>query len=105
MWLTTAALAVPAYGPPGSGPGGPQRAVPRRRAVGEPGQQRYRLRTPKVRAASEGASLSDFVAREVIRVARAPTDSWELDAPHPRAGAEGVTTAEVLDTRDAGGRG
>lgn len=57
----------------------------------------------KVRAASEGTSLSDYVLREVTRVARSPTPE-ELDARiHARASAK-VSTADILKARDAGRR-
>lgn len=52
-------------------------------------------RTLKVRAAAEGTSLSDYVLREVTRLAHSPTPD-ELDARiRARASAQ-VTTAEIL---------
>ena len=54
----------------------------------------------KSRAAAAGTSLSEYVLREVTRVARTPTPE-ELDA-RIRAG---VSTADILDARDAGRRG
>jgi len=60
-------------------------------------------RTLKVRAAAEGTSLSDYVLRELTRVARAPTPD-ELDARIRERTAAGVTTADILKARDAGRR-
>jgi plasmid stability protein len=60
-------------------------------------------RTLKMRAAAEGTSLSDYVLREVTRVARAPTPE-ELDARIRARGAAGVTTDDILEARDAGRR-
>jgi len=60
-------------------------------------------RTLKARAAAEGTSLSDYILREVTRVARTPTPG-ELDGrirARPRAG---VTTEVILRARDAGRR-
>jgi len=58
----------------------------------------------KSRAAAAGTSLSEYVLREVTRVARTPTPE-ELDARiRVRPGA-GVSTADILDARDAGRRG
>ena len=60
-------------------------------------------RTLKSRAAAEGTSLSEYILREVTRVARTPTPE-ELDArirARPRAG---VTTADILEARDSGRR-
>lgn len=60
-------------------------------------------RTLKARAAVEGTSLSAYILREVTRLARTPTPE-ELDARiRARAGA-GVTTADILEARDAGRR-
>lgn len=61
-------------------------------------------RTLKVRAAAEGTSLSDYVLREVTRVARSPTPE-ELDARIRARGAAKVTTTDILEARDAGRRG
>lgn len=60
-------------------------------------------RTLKARAASAGTSLSDYVLREVERVARTPTPE-ELDARIRARPPANVTTAEILDARDAGRR-
>lgn len=57
-------------------------------------------RTLKMRAAAEGTSLSDYVLREVTRAARAPTPE-ELDARIAARGGAGVTTADILEARDA----
>jgi len=59
-------------------------------------------RTLKARAAVEGTSMSEHILREVTRSARTPTPD-ELDA-RIRARAGGVTTAEILEARDAGRR-
>lgn len=61
-------------------------------------------RTLKVRAAAEGTSLSHYVLREVIRVARTPTPA-ELDTRIRSRGAAGVSTEDIwlratLVTRD-----
>jgi plasmid stability protein len=58
-------------------------------------------RTLKSRAAAEGISLSDYVLREVVRVARTPTPE-ELDERIRSRGAAGVSTADILAARDAG---
>lgn len=60
-------------------------------------------RTVKVRAAAEGTSLSDYLLREVIRVARSPTPE-ELDARLRARGPANVTTRDILEARDRGGR-
>lgn len=60
-------------------------------------------RTLKVRAAAAGVSLSDYVLREVTRVARAPTPE-ELDERIRRRPRAAVTTADILRARDAGRR-
>jgi plasmid stability protein len=60
-------------------------------------------RTLKTRAAAEGTSLSDYVLREVTRVARTPTPE-ELDARIRARAPAGVTTADILRSRDAGRR-
>lgn len=54
----------------------------------------------KVRAASEGTSLSDYVLREVTRSANAPTAA-ELDERIRVRGPAGVSTADILEARDA----
>ncbi len=61
-------------------------------------------RTLKVRAAAEGTSLSDYVLREVIRAARLPTPA-ELDERIRARGGVGVSTADILEARDADRRG
>ncbi len=58
-------------------------------------------RTLKARAAAEGTSLSDYVLREVTRVARSPTPE-ELDARIRARGAAGVSTEDILTARDDG---
>ena len=60
-------------------------------------------RTLKVRAAAEGTSLSDYVLREVTRVARTPTPA-ELDARIRRRRRAGVSTSDILAARDTGRR-
>jgi plasmid stability protein len=57
-------------------------------------------RTLKMRAAAAGTSLSEYVLREVTRAARAPTPE-ELDARIAARGGAGVTTADILEARDA----
>ena len=57
----------------------------------------------KSRAAA-GTSLSEYVLREVTRVARTPTPE-ELDARIRVRPSAGVSTADILDARDAGRRG
>lgn len=59
--------------------------------------------TLKVRAAAEGTSLSQYLLREVTRVARAPTPA-ELDERIRARGRAGVSTAEILAARDDGRR-
>jgi antitoxin FitA len=61
-------------------------------------------RTLKVRAAAAGMSLSDYVLREVTRVAQTPTPA-ELDERIRARSPANVTTADILDARDAGRRG
>jgi len=61
-------------------------------------------RTLKVRAAADGTSLSDYILREVERLARTPTPA-ELDARIVARGPAGVTTTDILDARDSGRRG
>ena len=60
-------------------------------------------RTLKVRAAAEGTSLSDYVLREVTRVARTPTPE-ELDARIRRRDPAEVSTDDILAARDSGRR-
>ena len=60
-------------------------------------------RTLKSRAAIQGTSLSDYVLREVTRVARTPTPQ-ELDARIRARGPAGVSTEDILAARDAGRR-
>lgn len=60
-------------------------------------------RTLKMRAAAEGTSLSEYILREVTRVARAPTPQ-ELDARIRERKPTAVTTADILEARDAGRR-
>lgn len=60
-------------------------------------------RTLKSRAAAEGTSLSDYVLREVMRVARSPTPE-ELDARIRARTPVDVTTTDILEARDAGRR-
>jgi plasmid stability protein len=61
-------------------------------------------RTLKVRAAAAGISLSDYVLREVTRVAESPTPEELDERIRARAPAK-VTTAEIIRARDAGRRG
>ncbi len=61
-------------------------------------------RTLKARAAVQGTSLSEYVRREIVRAARAPTAD-ELDERIRARGASGVKTADILKARDAGRRG
>lgn len=60
-------------------------------------------RTLKVRAAAQGTSLSEYVLREVTRAARSPTPD-ELDARIRARTTTGVSTADILEARDAGRR-
>jgi plasmid stability protein len=60
-------------------------------------------RTLKMRSAAEGSSLSDYVLRDITRVARSPTPE-EIDARTRARGAAGVTTDDILEARDAGRR-
>lgn len=60
-------------------------------------------RALKVRAASERTSLSQYVLREVTRVARTPTPA-ELDERIRARGRAGVSTADILAARDDGRR-
>lgn len=61
-------------------------------------------RALKARAASRGTSLSDYVLKEITRVARTPTPE-ELDERIRSRGGSGVRTADILAARDAGRRG
>lgn len=60
-------------------------------------------RTLKARAAAEGTSLSEYIVREVTRVARTPTPQ-ELDARIRERLSAGVTTQDILTARDEGRR-
>lgn len=60
-------------------------------------------RTLKVRAAAQGISLSEYLLREVTRVARSPTPG-ELDARIRARTPSQVTSADILEARDAGRR-
>jgi antitoxin FitA len=60
-------------------------------------------RTLKVRAAAEGTSLSEYVLRELTRLARSPTRE-ELDARIRARRRAKVTTGDILEARDAGRR-
>lgn len=57
-------------------------------------------RTLKARAAADGRSLSDYILREVERLARTPTPA-ELDARIAARGASGISTDDVLAAREA----
>lgn len=61
-------------------------------------------RTLKVRAAATGTSLSDYVRREITRVARTPTPQ-ELDERLRARGSSGVSTHDILAARDSGRKG
>jgi antitoxin FitA len=61
-------------------------------------------RTLKMRAAAAGTSLSDYVLREITRVAESPTPD-ELDERIRARAPARVTTADILEARDAGRRG
>jgi plasmid stability protein len=58
-------------------------------------------RTLKARAAATGTSLSDYVRREITRVARTPTPE-ELDERIRARSAAGVNTRDILAARDSG---
>ena len=60
-------------------------------------------RTLKARAAAEGTSLSDYIVREVTRVARTPTPRELDERIRARAPSE-VTTADIIKARDCGRR-
>ncbi len=60
-------------------------------------------RTLKVRAAAEGSTLSDYVLRDITRVARIPTPQ-ELDARIRGRDPAGVSTADILEARNTGRR-
>ena len=61
-------------------------------------------RTLKARAALAGTSLSEYVLREITRVARSPTPE-ELDARIRSRAAAKVSTADILEARDEVRRG
>jgi plasmid stability protein len=61
-------------------------------------------RTLKARAAATGTSLSDYLRREITRVARTPTPE-ELDERIRARGAAAVSTLDILAARDSGRRG
>lgn len=58
----------------------------------------------KARAAADGTSLSEYILREMTRVARAPTTA-ELDERIRARASTDVSTQDILDARDAGRRG
>jgi plasmid stability protein len=60
-------------------------------------------RTLKMRAAAQGSSLSDYVLREVTRLARTPTPE-ELDARIRARAAADISTEDILAARGAGRR-
>ncbi len=60
-------------------------------------------RTLKARAAATGTSLSEYVRREITRVARTPTPE-ELDERIRARVAADVTTSDILAARDRGRR-
>jgi plasmid stability protein len=60
-------------------------------------------RTLKARAAMSGRSLSDYLLRELTRVARCPTPE-ELEERISARGAVPVSTDDILRARDAGRR-
>ncbi len=60
-------------------------------------------RTLKVRAAAQGTSLSDYLLREVTRVARTPTPEELDERIRSRTGA-GISTEDIIAARDAGRR-
>jgi plasmid stability protein len=60
-------------------------------------------RTLKARAAMAGTSLSDYLLREITRVAEAPAPE-ELDARIRARAAADVTTEDILQARDSGRR-
>ena len=60
-------------------------------------------RTLKARAAMAGTSLSDYLLREITRVARTPT-AEELDARIAARGPTGVSSTDILAARDSGRR-
>lgn len=61
-------------------------------------------RTLKARAALEGVSLSDYLLREVERIAARPTPRELADRIAAR-GPLGIETEDVLRARDDGRRG
>jgi antitoxin FitA len=60
-------------------------------------------RTLKMRSAADGSSLSDYLLREITRIARSPTPE-EIDARIRARRPARVTTADILEARDAGRR-
>jgi plasmid stability protein len=58
----------------------------------------------KSRAALDGRSLSDYVARELDRVAAAPTMAEFLDRIHQRGGVTPATSAADLIREDRDSR-
>ncbi len=58
-------------------------------------------RTLKARAAAEGTSLSNYVLREVTRVARRPTPE-ELSERIRTRGPLGISTEDILAAREDG---
>lgn len=57
-------------------------------------------RTLKARAAAQGTSLSDYVLKEVTRVARTPTPD-ELDERIRARSGSAIGTSDILAARDA----
>lgn len=55
-------------------------------------------RTLKARAAANGRSLSDYIRREITKVARTPTPE-ELDERIRSRGPAGVSTRDILGAR------
>lgn len=60
-------------------------------------------RTLKARAAQDGVSLSDYLLREVERLAARPTPN-ELTALIATRGPLGIATDDILAARDEGRR-
>ncbi len=58
-------------------------------------------RALKARAGAEGVSLSDYVLRQVTRLARTPTPE-ELDDRLRARGGAGVETEDILAARQTG---
>jgi hypothetical protein len=61
-------------------------------------------RTLKVRAAASGTSLSDYVLREITRVAESPTPAELDERIRSRGAVAGLTTEDILEARDANRR-